>query len=667
MSRVSDQISSRVTELRAILRSAADSYYNKDAPELSDAQYDELFRELEELEQGHPELRTDDSPTARVGAAIGVTFSAVTHREPMLSLANALTEEEFEEFDDRVRAGLSVEAPEYFVEYKFDGLALELVYERGRLVVASTRGDGVTGENVTANALEIATIPRSLKIPGIDSVEIRGEVIFEVKAFEQLNAERVARDEPAFANPRNAAAGSVRQLDPKVTAARPLKFFAYSALAAQPLGFSTQKEMQEFLKRSGFATQAGTLVTSEKAAIIAHYRELNERRDALPFEIDGLVVKLNSLSAQEQLGARSRTPRWAVALKFPPREEYTRLLNIFVQVGRTGVLTPVADLEPVRLGGVVVKRATLHNQEEIERKDIRIGDTVVVRRQGDVIPAVVASLPEKRDGSERKFQMPDFCPSCGKPVAAEGVAVRCSNLACPAQQLERLSHFVSRSAFDIDSLGEKILEQLLAARLIADPADLFTLDRDRLLELDRMGEKSADNLLAAIAGAREVELHRFLYSLGIRQVGERTAKDLARHFGSLAKVAAATPDELLQVPDIGEKVAASITDFFARNESAVLIEKLQRNGVRITETEEAPQSSGSFAGEIVVLTGTLHRLSRDEASDLVEQLGGKVTSSVSKKTTLLVAGDDAGSKLTKARELGVPILTEEDFLRRAGQ
>lgn len=655
----------RISELKRIISEANEAYYVHDAPVLSDAEYDKLFRELEELESEHPELKTEDSPTKRIGA-IGKTFSPVRHREPMLSLANALDEGEFLDFHRRLVESLEITHPELFVEYKFDGLAVELVYYRGRLAVASTRGDGEVGENITANALRIDSIPKTLRSREINTLEIRGEVIFEIEKFEALNEEQIKAGKQPFANPRNAASGSVRQLDSNVTASRALTFYAYQVLSANELPFKSQSEMHEFLKREGFQIQGDSFVTKGEKEILERYNQLIEGRNALRFEIDGLVIKLNKLAEQQEVGFRTRTPKWAIALKFPPREENTKIKEISIQVGRTGVLTPVAELEPVRIGGVVVKRATLHNQEEIDRKDIRIGDTVVVRRQGDVIPAVVSVITAARVGTEKAFKIPEICPSCNTKAERDpdGVFIRCNNPACPAQQLERLIHFVSSSAFDIRSLGESNLELFINLGWIKDASDIFLLKKEQIAELRGKGERSAENLIDAIEVSRKISLSRFIYSLGIRQVGERTAKDLARHFRSLESLMNADEKELQRVSDIGPKVAASIKDFFSREESRSLISKLLKRGVEIEVEPATSEKYQTFSGMTVVLTGTLSNYSRDEAAEIIEKRGGKVAGSVSKKTSLVVAGEDAGSKLKKAGELGIPVIDEEEFVKR---
>lgn len=657
----------RMAELYSIVEQANRDYYLNDNPQISDAEYDRLLRELETLEQQNPKLARADSPTKRVGTGIGETFSPVRHREPMLSLANALDIEELRDFDARVKKGLAKEQIQYFVEVKFDGLAVELVYEHGRLAVASTRGDGEVGENITANILTLASLPKRLTGTDVpERLEVRGEVIIAVKDFQRLNRERLEQEEAPFANPRNAAAGSVRQLDPGVTRSRPLRFFAYSVTSPFPLPAASQFAAHKYLRAHKFPVQEDAFVAASLEDIAGYFHKLQAERDTLEYEIDGIVIKVDGFDEQATLGFRSRSPRYAVALKFPPREEFTRINAISVQVGRTGVLTPIAELEPVNVGGVVVKRATLHNKDEIERKDIRIGDTVIVRRQGDVIPAVVAVVKEKRTGKEKKFHLPDRCPECQSPVVVEEVAVRCSNPHCPAKLHERLRHFVSRGALDIDSLGDKLLLQLEDAGLVKAPADIFRLKKDLLLPLERMGEKSADNLLRAIEASKQVSLPRLIYGLGIRHVGERTAKDLAQVFGTIDAVANATKEQLLEVPDVGPRIAEAIVEFFQNPAEQKLVHDLLELGVTVEKVKRQEKAQGSFSGETVVLTGTLSQLSRDEAAEKIEKAGGKVVGSVSKNVTLVVVGESPGSKLAKANQLNIPVIDEDQLLQRLG-
>lgn len=689
----------RIAELTALLQGAAAAYYLKDSPELSDAEYDRLFRELERLEAAHPDLALPDSPTQRVGPTpvaaarsaanriydssepgehLHRTFVPIRHREPMLSLANAMNEEELREFDLRVKKLLDrVDLPlRYVVEHKLDGLAVELVYVKGRLHSAATRGDGIVGENVTPNVATIRNVPQEIGGSLPEILEIRGEVLIPVGEFETLNLRRTEAGEPVFANPRNAAAGSLRQLDPGVTQQRPLHFFAYGVTTPEPdalamRGVRSHSEELRFLATLGFSTQQDVLVSEDIERIVAHYHLLEAGRDQLPFEVDGAVVKVDDLSLYSVLGMRSRTPRWAVAVKFAPREEFTKLLAITVQVGRTGVLTPVAELEPVKLGGVVVRRATLHNQDEIDRKDIRVGDTVIVRRQGDVIPAVVGVVAERRDGSESRFVLPERCPVCDSVALKENdadAAVRCSNPRCPAKLVNRLKHFVSRLAFDIESLGEKLIERLVESGRLRRAADIFTLTASELAALDRLGERSAENLIAAIDSRRSIPLHRLIYALGIRHVGERTAKTLAVGAGTLERLAAMDNAALESLDDIGPKVADAIVRFFADPEEQEGIAALLANGVTVEAAAPVVSlSTGPLAGETVVVTGTLTQLSRDEAHAAAESAGARVSGSVSAKTTLLVAGEKAGSKRKKAEELGIKIVDEEEFLKLIGR
>lgn len=659
----------RLAELYEQIEDANYRYYVEDRPTISDADYDTLFRELEGLEKSFPELARADSPTVRVGSKKrGEKFADTPHREPMLSLANAMDESEFREFDARVRKLLAEDglSPEFHVEFKFDGAGIELVYENGELAVGSTRGDGFVGEDITENLRTISSIPERLPKNKAwpKRLEIRGEVLMKKKNFQELNRERLAAGEAAFANPRNAASGSLRQLDAEITAKRPLELFCYSALTPEKPLWGTQAEMMTFLQELGFPIQADRQIVNSADEVLRYYKHYENDREEVLYEIDGIVIKVNSLSQQDVLGTRSRTPRWAVALKFPPQEAFTKLLDIAVQVGRTGVLTPVAELEPVRVGGVVVKRATLHNQDEIDRKDIRIGDTVIVRRQGDVIPAVVAVVPEKRTGAEKKFLLPSTCPICGSKAEKENeedAALRCTNQRCPAKLVERLKHFVSRSAFDIESLGEKLVTKLVEQNRLRSAADIFTLRVEELAEMERMAEKSAQNVVAAIENSKHIPLARFIYALGIRHVGERTAQVLAEVARDYQTLAAMSEEEFNEVPDVGPVVAHSLASFFSDPVEQQVVDRLFENGVVI---EQFKKIDGPFSGETVVLTGTLEGLTRDDAKRRVEAAGGTVGSSVTKATTLVVAGSDAGSKLEKAKKLGVSVIDEIEFLRR---
>lgn len=668
-------IRERIITLANRVKEANEAYYGQESPTISDAEYDRLFRELEALEREYPQYAPEDSPTRMVGSAKSSTFSPVRHRQIMLSLANAMDINEFLDFDGRVRKTL-VGSPEvsgsreicYITEYKFDGLAVELVYENGKFVQGATRGNGQIGEDVTRNLATLKSIPKHIRATAVPQrIEVRGEVILPIANFEQLNQSRVARGLAAFANPRNASSGSLRQLDWRETAERPLEFYAYSVSSPESLPLSAQSDIYPFLRNLGFQVQDDLIVTTQTKQIIERYQQLMEERDSLPFEIDGLVIKVDSFQLQEILGFRSRTPRWAVALKFPPREENTQIENITVQVGRTGVLTPVAELKPVKVGGVVVKRATLHNQDEIERKDIRIGDTVVVRRQGDVIPAVVAVIVSARTGHERKFHLPKVCPECGSGVVrgeSGEVAVRCPNPECPAKVINHLKHFVSRGGFDIDSLGEKLLLQLVDQGLVRDAADLFELKEEQLSKLERMGKKSASNVIAAVETSKKITFSRFLFSLGIRHVGAKMARVLAQAAGGYQELSEMSECALLELPDVGPAVVEALADFFDNEEKQQMVKKLFANGVElIAESSESPKGE-IFKGQTVVFTGSLQTLSREQAESLVQKLGGKTASSVSRQTQLVVAGDNAGSKLKKAEELGVTVISEEEFLER---
>ncbi len=654
----------RAKALRAALEDANYRYYALDAPTITDAEYDRLFRELQALEGEHPALATPDSPTARVGAAPLEAFGTVRHRVPMLSLNNAFADDEVEAFDRRAREALDTDAIEYACEPKFDGLAVSLAYEQGRLARGATRGDGYEGEDVTANLRTVRSIPLRLRAGRAPRLlEVRGEVVLYRGDFERLNAQQRERGEKVFVNPRNAAAGSLRQLDPRVTARRPLRFFAYGIGDAE--GFAlppTQADLLDLLGGLGLPVCAQRRTARAVPGVLAYYRDLEARRPTLPYEIDGVVYKVNRLSDQERLGFVARAPRFALAHKFPAEEATTELVAIEVQVGRTGAITPVARLKPVFVGGVTVTNATLHNEDELHRKDIRVGDTVVVRRAGDVIPEVVRAVPGSRKAHAPLFRVPAHCPVCGSAVVRlpdEAVA-RCSGgLYCPAQRKQALLHFASRRALDIEGLGEKLVDQLVDAELVQTPADLYTLDVARLAALERMGEKSAQNVIDALERSKRATLPRFVYALGIRNVGEATARDLARHFGALDPLIAADETELEAVPDVGPIVALSIRRFFAERHNRDVIAALRRHGVHWEESApRAAAPAGRLAGKTFVLTGTLPTLSREQATGMITGLGGKVTGSVSKKTDYVVAGADPGSKLAKAEALGVATLDE---------
>jgi DNA ligase (NAD+) len=667
-----EEVMRELDELRRKVERHSHLYYVNAEPEISDAEYDRLFRRLEELERAHPHLVTPDSPTQRVGAEPQAVFSPVEHRVPMLSLQNAFSEQEVHEFDARVRRLLKEEGPvEYAVEPKIDGLAVEAVYESGRLTVASTRGNGTVGENITQNLktlldLPITVLELSTGLAAPRLLEVRGEAYMELEEFERLNRERLDRGLSPFANPRNAAAGSLRQLDHRVTARRKLRMFCYGVGTLEGHAFETHWEMMMAVQAWGFRVNRPHIrLCGSPAEVIAYCRELEERRAEFPYEIDGAVIKVNALALQERLGAVSRSPRWALAWKFKPTQETTRIRKIEVQVGRTGALTPVAHLDPVEVAGVTVRRATLHNQEEIEKKDVRVGDTVVVQRAGDVIPEVVKVVEPMRTGSETVFSMPDACPVCGSPVARRPgeAVVRCPNKNCPAQVRAAIRHFVSRGAMDIDGLGVKIVDQLIDRGLVREPADLYTLDLEKLLELDKIAEKSAGNILRAIESSKRTALDRFIYALGIRHVGEHVARVLARRFGRMDRLRKATEEELREVPEIGPQIAESVVSYFADETRSRHLDRLLEQVV-LEEPEGA--EAASLAGRTFVLTGALESMSRGDAQERIERLGGRVASSVSGRTDYVVAGAAPGSKLAKARDLGVDVLSEAEFLELTG-
>jgi DNA ligase (NAD+) len=666
-------IAQRIADLRAEIQRHDYRYYVLDDPEISDARYDALLVELRALEAAHPELVTADSPTQRVGGTPAGAFDEVVHAVPMLSLDNAFTEQDVLDFDRRVRERLDVDVVEYCAEPKIDGLAISLRYERGRLVQAATRGDGTRGEDVTANVRAIRSVPLTLRGTGLPPLlEVRGEVYMARRSFEQLNRRAVERGEKTFVNPRNAAAGSLRQLDPQVTASRALDLFCYGVGASERWTMPRRHgEVLAALRAFGLRTCAQTEVVAGVAGALDYYARMARQRDQLGYDIDGVVYKVDRLDWQRDLGFVARAPRWAVAHKFPAQEETTVVRDIEFQVGRTGALTPVARLEPVFVGGVTVSNVTLHNMDEMARKDVRVGDTVVVRRAGDVIPEVVRVIPELRPDDARAVQLPQHCPVCGSHVVrTEGEAVaRCSGgLVCSAQRREALRHFASRRAMDIEGLGDKLVGQLVDAGRVQTPADLYALAADELAGLERMGEKSAANLVAALERSKRSTLPRFLFGLGIRDVGESTALALATHFGRLEALESATLEEIQQVRDVGPVVAAHVRDFFDEPRNRKVIAELRERGVSWPDAApvRAADGQGALAGETVVITGTLESMTRDEARDAARAAGAIVTDSVSKKTTLLVVGAEAGSKLGKAQELGVPIVDEAEFRRRLG-
>src|SRR3954465_8683669 len=650
----------RAEELRARLREASHRYYVLDAPTLSDAEYDRLFRELEQLEQDHPDLITPDSPTRRVGAAPSEKFTKVTHRRQMMSLANAMTQEEFLEFDARVHKLLGEDKVRYVVEPKLDGLAVTLTYENGRFTQGATRGDGMVGEDVTQNLRTIKMVPLQLKGSPPPHFEVRGEVFINKGDFVKMNEEREKAGEPTFVNPRNCAAGSLRQLDPKMTPQRPLSIFFYQVGETKGLEFASHWEKLARLRELGLRTNPENELCESIEAVQDKYRRMLGKRHQLPYEIDGTVTKGHSEDHGRRLGAVSRTPRWAIAWKFPAEEEATTVENIFASVGRTGALTPVAALTPVYVGGVTVSRATLHNEDEVRRKDVRVGDRVFLRRAGDVIPEIVRVIVEDRPkGGLPEFEMPKRCPACGAEAHREGAITRCSKLSCPAQLHGRLRHFASRGAMDIEGLGDQTCSQLVERQMVHTPADLYGLSREEWLSLERMGDKSVDNLLAALEASKSTSLKRFLYALGIRLVGEATARALALQFGTVEKFLDATLDELQGVRDVGPEVAQQIFDFTQTAENRDAVARLLKTGVH--PAPEVVQAAGPFAGKTVVLTGSLSSLSREDAKAEIERRGGRVSGSVSRKTDLVVAGGEAGSKLNKAKELGVRIVDENAF------
>lgn len=662
-----DQARTKIAQLREQLNLYNHQYYVLDEPTVPDSEYDRAMRELVSLESEFPALITPDSPSQRVGGAPSEAFAEVVHRVPMLSLDNGFDADDLRQFDRRVRERLGVSGEiAYCGEPKLDGLAISLIYENGQLLQAATRGDGARGEDVTRNVRTIASVPLTLlgnDFPEL--LEVRGEIYLPRKGFEKLNDDARARGDKTFANPRNAAAGSLRQLDPKITAQRPLTMYCYGIGAVSDDAFaSSYSGVITRLKNLGLRVTPELQTLDGIDACIAYFEEIGRRRERLDYDIDGVVFKVDDLAFQQQLGFVSRAPRWAIAQKFPAQEEMTRLLNIDVQVGRTGAITPVARLAPVQVAGVTVTNATLHNEDEIRRKDIRIGDTVIVRRAGDVIPQVVGVVMSQRPDSTRVFEMPTVCPECGSAVVrVEGEAVsRCSGgLFCPAQRKEALKHFASRRAMDIEGLGDKLIDQLVDADLIRSPDDLYHLSREELAALERMGEKSADNLLRELDRSKATELPRFLHALGIREVGEATAQNLAAHFGTLEGIIAADRESLMAVDDVGPIVAAHIAAFFSESHNRDVVAKLQASGVHWPDYNAASKEH-FFTGKTLVLTGTLSVMPRSDAKKKLQALGAKVTGSVSSKTDFVVAGDKPGSKVDKAKALGVEILDETAFM-----
>lgn len=662
------EIVKKVEELIRQIEEHNYRYHVLDAPIITDAEYDQLFRELQELESRYPQLITPHSPTQRVGAPPLDKFEPYRHSLPMLSLANAMNEEEFLSFDERVRKNLGDESPViYFGEPKFDGLAVELVYRDSRLEVGSTRGDGSVGENITQNLRTIKSIPLRLRenenhpIPPV--LEVRGEAIMFLKAFQALNRQREENGQPTFANPRNAAAGSLRQLDSRITAGRELAFFCYGLGLMEDLTVSTHSESLKALQAFGFNVNTMGKILTGAEEVIAYVRELESLREELDYDIDGVVIKVDDFALQEHLGFVSRSPRWAIAYKFKPKQAVTKINNITIQVGRTGALTPVAELEPVEVAGVTVSRATLHNEDEIRRKGVRIGDFVLVQRAGDVIPEVVRPLVEKRTGEEQEFRFPLHCPICNsKVVRPEGEAVtRCPNSSCPAQVREAIRHFASRSAMDIEGLGEKIVNQLVDEGIIRDVADLYQLKVEDLMALERFAEKSAQNLVSAIEDSKKRDFARLLFALGLRHVGEHVARVLVKAFKDIDALMAADGDDLESVYEVGPQVAESVKQYFADEHNRSLIDRLRKAGLTMTRAIDESIPTSAITGKTFVLTGTLEKMTRDEAQSLIERFGGRAASTVSSKTDYVVAGPGAGSKRAKAEKLGVRIIDEDEF------
>ena len=656
-----------IAELRSRLHRYNHEYYVLDAPTVTDAEYDRLMRRLQAFEAEYPSMLTPDSPTQRVGAQPLAGFDKVTHASPLLSLGNAFSFGELQSFDTRVRSNVDAAALEYVVELKIDGLAVNLIYENGRLSKAATRGDGEIGEDVTGNVKTIRSVPLVLQPSEIslpDYLEVRGEVFMPRQSFDRLNRKREISGEALFANPRNAAAGSLRQLDSKITAERTLDFFAYGIGQRQSLPFLTHAEVLSGLKKAGFKINPNYQVFRSIDEVYSYCESWTERRISLPYDIDGLVIKVNSLSAQTELGNTVKEPRWAIAWKFPAEEATTVVEDIFIGVGRTGVLTPTAILQPVLLSGSTVSRATLHNEDFIREKDVRVGDTVVIHKAGEVIPEVIAVVVEKRSGEEKVFVMPAECPECGQAVVRKTgeAARRCVNPSCPAMAREGLIHFVSRDAMNIDGLGPSIIEKLLDEGVIVDAADLYALSAPQLAELERMGEKSAANMVNAINASRYAGLSRLLFALGIRFVGAKVGGSLGKTFGTIDRLREATMNDLIKIPEIGPRIAESLVGYFADPDHLSLIEKLKAAGVLTEEIQTSEPMQQTLAGKTFVLTGALNQMSRDEASAEIEKRGGKATGSVSRKTDFVIAGADAGSKLAKANELGVRVLTEAEFM-----
>ncbi|EJI3675558.1 NAD-dependent DNA ligase LigA [Listeria monocytogenes] len=655
----------RYEELINILDQYSYDYYVIDNPTVEDAEYDQKMQELLKIEEAHPEWVTPESPSKRVGGEVLEGFKKVSHDTPMLSLANAFNQEDLADFDRRIRDKVGDDIA-YMCELKIDGLAVSLQYENGKYKQGATRGDGTIGEDITANLRTIRSIP--MKLQKDYSIEVRGEAFMPKRSFQKLNEIREEEGQMLFANPRNAAAGSLRQLDTKIAASRNLDIFLYAVADFGEMGVETHSAGLDMLETLGLKVNKERRLCNSLEEVYAYIEEWTEKRAGLAYDIDGIVLKLNNLEQQRQMGNTVKSPRWSIAYKFPAEEVPTKLLDIELNVGRTGVITPTAVLEPVRVAGTTVSRASLHNEDLITEKDIRIGDTVLIKKAGDIIPEVIKSITEKRSGSEEPFHMPKNCPACDSELVRleEEVALRCINPKCPAQIKEGLIHFVSRNAMNIDGLGEKVIIQLFSQHLIKDVADLFFLSKEKLLELERMGEKSVTNLLASIQASKQNSLEKLLFGLGIRHVGAKAAKSLAIHFDTMDNLKVADKETLTSINDIGEKMADSIVTYFANEEVHDLLEELKRAGVNMTYTgpklEDMSEEELVFTGKTVVLTGKLEKLTRNDAKALIESLGGNVSGSVSKKTDVVVAGSDAGSKLAKAEELAIPIWSEEDLI-----
>ena len=655
-----DFFESRIRELEKVLEYHNNLYYNNDSPEISDMEYDKLLRELEDLEKQFPEYKSENSPTSHVGGTASSKFSPVVHSVPMESLQDVFSKEELIDFDNRVKSALN-EKYEYVVELKIDGLSVSLEYENGYFKRGSTRGDGVTGEDVSENLKTIKDIPINLN-KNISSLDVRGEVYMSTEVFNKLNELQEIYEQKLFANPRNAAAGSLRQLDSEVTKKRQLSMFVFNIQAVNGISFNTHFETLKYMEECGFKVVPYYKVIDNIEDVYKRIEEISELRGELPFEIDGVVIKLNSLSQRDVLGSTSKTPRWAVAYKFPAEEKETKLIDIVVQVGRTGVLTPNAVLEPVRLAGTTVRKATLHNIDNILDKDIRIGDTVIVRKAGDIIPEIVSSVKDKRTEELEIYKMPELCPACGEKTVrfTDEAATRCINSSCPAQLMRTIIHFASRDAMDIEGMGPAVVSALIDNNIISSFSDLYYLNAEDISHLERMGDKSAKNIIDAIEKSKQNDLSKLIFGLGIRFVGAKTAKSLSKHFKSMDNFIKADYETLISIDDIGQKVAGSIIDFFKDNSNILLIEKLKSANVNMQSLEKIIDER--FKGKTFVLTGTLPTLKRDEASKIIESFGGKTSSSVSKKTDYVLSGEEAGSKLEKAKTLGINIISEEEFM-----